>query len=454
MNKHLSPEISSTVEELVSKTLRANSQLNGIKPPVSGQQKSYQSLCQKIGEWRGRPLFFEYVGTGRGNGPYVELQDGSVKLDFINGIGIHILGHSHPEVLKASVSGALSDVVIQGNLQPNREYGELLSQLLKVAAQGSRIQHVWPTTCGAMAGENALKMARQKMQGARKIIAMDNAFAGRSMMMAEITDNPAFRQGLPSYDEVLRIPFYDKNNPLSSQKAVDQLEEHIKNHRGDICVFCFEPMQGEGGYNVAPRDYFLPLLNICRREGIPIWFDEVQTFCRTGEFFAYQTLGLGEYADLVTVAKSLQGGATLYTSELNPKPGLVSGTFAGSSSALASGWAILDHLSQGGYMGAEGRVARLHKEFVGMLEALNQKGSCQGQLSDAGGLGLMVGVTPLDGSREKMVQLTKALFKNGVICFGCGRGPFRLRFLLPAILESQHIQEAQKIFELSIQECL
>ena len=239
MNKHLSPEISSTVEELVSKTLRANSQLNGIKPPVSGQQKSYQSLCQKIGEWRGRPLFFEYVGTGRGNGPYVELQDGSVKLDFINGIGIHILGHSHPEVLKASVSGALSDVVIQGNLQPNREYGELLSQLLKVAAQGSRIQHVWPTTCGAMAGENALKMARQKMQGARKIIAMDNAFAGRSMMMAEITDNPAFRQGLPSYDEVLRIPFYNKNDPSSSQKAVDQLEEHIKNHRGDICVFLF-----------------------------------------------------------------------------------------------------------------------------------------------------------------------------------------------------------------------
>lgn len=453
LKRNLSSEILSTIDELVLKTIKSNSQIDGVKPPVSEQQESYQSLCQKVGEWRGRPLFFEYMGTGRGNGPYVELQDGSVKLDFISGIGIHILGHSHPEVLKASISGALSDVVVQGNLQPNGEYGEILSRLLEVASRGSRIQHVWPTTCGAMAGENALKMARQKIQGARQIIAMENAFAGRSTMMAEITDNPAFRQGLPHYDEVLRIPFYDKNDPLSSQKAADRLKKHIQNHKGNICVFCLELMQGEGGYNMAPKEYFLPLLDLCRQEGIPIWFDEVQTFCRTGEFFAYQTLGLGEYADLVTVAKSLQVGATLYTSELNPKPGLVSGTFAGSSSALASGRAILDHLDQGNYMGAHGQITQIHKEFIEMLNALNE-GSCQGQLHDAEGWGLMVGVTPLDGSREKMVQLTKILFKNGIIGFGCGRGPFKLRFLLPAILQPEHIKEAQKIFELSIQECL
>lgn len=71
---------------------------------------------------RGRPLYHSYMGTGAGRGPYVELEDGSVKLDLINGIGIHIMGHSHPRVMKAAVRGSLSDVIMQGNLQPNNEY--------------------------------------------------------------------------------------------------------------------------------------------------------------------------------------------------------------------------------------------------------------------------------------------------------------------------------------------
>ncbi len=181
-------------------------------------------MFKHYGKLRGRDLFFDYIGTGRGHGPYVELIDGSVKLDFINGIGVNVLGHSHPDVLKASVCGALSDIVMQGNLQPNSEYGEALDKLVEIGSRQSQLKYAWLTTCGAMAGENALKMARQKTNGARKIIAMENAFAGRSTMMAEITDNPAFRQGLPVYNEVLRIPFYDKNDPESSKKALVQMK--------------------------------------------------------------------------------------------------------------------------------------------------------------------------------------------------------------------------------------
>ena len=441
-------------ETLISNTLKSSEHIDGVRPPDPAKEKSSQEMFASFGKVRGRDLFFNYIGTGRGQGPYVELVDGSIKLDLINGIGVNVLGHSHPEILKASVCGALSDVVMQGNLQPNFEYGQVLEKLVEIGARQSRLRHAWLTTCGAMAGENALKIARQKTNGARKIIAMENAFAGRSTMMAEITDNPAFREGLPTYSEVLRIPFYNKHDPESSKKALAQLEKHLAENKDNVCVFCFEPMQGEGGYNVAPREYFIPLFEACQKAGVPIWFDEVQTFCRTGEFFTYQTMDLGKYVDIATVAKSLQGAATLYTEELNPKAGLISGTFAGASAALASSKAVMDILDNDGYMGPNGKIQKIHKEFIEMLNSINESGPCKGLLREAEGMGLMIGVIPLDGSKEKMMLLNKKLFANGLICFGCGRGPFKLRFLLPAILQTKHIQEAKKIIEKSIQECL
>lgn len=447
-----SKEINTGIQSLVNETIKLSEGMQKVQGPKEEWTVDYQKFCQQVGQLRGRPLYYNYIGSGAGYGPYVELEDGSVKLDFINGIGIHILGHSHPEVIKASLEASLSDVTMQGNLQPNQEYRLVLEKLVEIASRKSALKYAWPTTCGAMAGENALKIVRQKTKAA-KIIAMKNAFAGRSMMMAEITDNPAFKQGLPDYNEVLRIPFFDPYNPEeSSKQALQMFKDHVQKNKGQISTFCFEPMQGEGGYNVAPREYFLPMLDICKNEGIPIWFDEVQTFGRTGEFFAYETLDLGQYVDILTVAKSLQGAATLYTEELNPQAGLISGTFAGSTVALNVGRKILDHLDNGTYMGPQGQIQKIHNKFVAMLNELNQT-TCKGLLRDAGGMGLMVSVIPLDGSNENALKVSKALFNNGIIGFSCGRGPFKLRFLLPAILEDKHIAEAKAIFEKTILEC-
>ena len=88
-----------------------------------------------------------------------------------------------------------------------------------------------------------------------------------------------------------------------------------------------------------------------------------------------------------------------------------------------------------------------------MLNELNET-TCKGQLQDAGGLGLMVGVTPLDGSREKMLELVKLLYKNGLMCFGCGKGPFRVRFLIPAVMTSKDIRVTKEILEKSILEMI
>lgn len=444
-------ELKGQIEALVHSVQQQSQKIEGIRPPSQGSEKSYEELLESFAGVRGRPLFYPYVGTGVGRGPYVELEDGSVKIDFINGIGVHIFGHSHPEVLKASVRGALADIVMQGHLQMNKDYLKFSEKVIGLAQKGSRLKHGWISPSGSMANENALKIARQKNSPARHIIAMEDAFAGRTTMMAEVTDNPNYKVGLPNYNEVLRVPYFDKNDPGSSEKALNILKDHIAKHPNDISCFVFEPMLGEGGYKVAPLDYYIPMFEECRKAGIAVWADEVQTFLRTGEAFAFQTIGFGEYVDICTIAKTAQTGMTLYTDEYNPKPGLVAGTFAGSSQALSAGLAIMDTMEKENYFGPQGKISEIHKNVVDGLKELCE-GSCKGYLEDPEGMGLMVAVTPFGGDKDKVIALMKLMFKKGFIAFGCGKKPFRLRFLIPAIVSSEDIKTALKVLEEAILE--
>ncbi len=446
-----SAKIESLIQDLVRETSNYEKSITTIRGPAPELADHAKQVFDETGKYRGRPLFYPFVGTGAGQGPYVEVEDGSVKLDLINGIGIHIFGHGHPELRAATIRGALSDVVMQGNLEPNLEYTRLGKKLAELAGKNSKLKYVWLATCGTMANENALKMARQKNSPAKLIIGMKNAFAGRSTMMAEVTDNPAYKVGLPEYNEVLRIPFYDKDDPRSSEKSLSLFKEHVANNEGKIACFSFEPMLGEGGYRNAPREFFVPILEFCKQKKIAVWADEVQTFMRTGELFAFETLELGQYMDIVTVAKTLQAGATLYTEDYNPQPGLVAGTFSGSTASLAAGIKSLDLITEGGYLGKNGKIQKIHNEFVGMLNRLNET-TCKGLLREAGGMGLMIAVTPLDGGKDTVNKLLQKLYVNGLICFSCGKDPFRLRFLVPAVMASKDIELAGKIIEKSILE--
>jgi 4-aminobutyrate aminotransferase-like enzyme len=448
---------SSKTKELVNLLLsslgESQNAFTTTKPPLTDRSEKYQSYLNDLYALRGRNLFYPYVGGGFGKGPFVELDDGSVKIDLINGIGIHLFGHSHPEIIRASLLASMQDVVMQGNLQPNKEYGTLLEMLLQAAGRTSRLKRGWIGTCGTIVNENALKIARQKNSPARKILAMENAFAGRSTLMAEVTDNPEYKVGLPDYHEVLRIPFYDKNNPHSTENAVAKLKQLIEENPKNISCFVFELLQGEGGFNYAPPEYFKSLFEVCKIHHIAIWADEIQTFSRTGELFAFEKLGLGSYIDIVTLAKTAQCGAVLYTDEYNPKPGLIAGTFTASTVSLAAGIQSLKMLlndNEGSKIfGAGGKIEKIHNEFLDMLNDL-KKGSCNGLIQEFGGLGLMVSMTPFDGSKEKVNKLLQTLFKNGLIAFSCGHGPYKIRFLLPLVLESDHIIQVKKILEMSL----
>jgi len=442
-------EIDKALDQLIDQIEGHNKKASSINEAQPALKASYAELLDQFSSVRGRPLFYPYVGSGSGTGPYVELADGSRKIDLINGIGVHLFGHGHPMVIKAAMKGAMQDIVMQGHLEMNGVYLDYSQKIIDLAKKGSRLKHGWISPSGSMANENALKMARQKNSPARKILAMKNAFSGRTTMMAEITDNPKYKVGLPEYGEVLRVPFYDKSNPNSIEESLKVLRGHIESNPDDISCFCFEPVLGEGGYRVAPPEFFTPLLEECKKHGIAVWADEVQTFLRTGEPFAFQTLGFGEYVDLVSVAKTGQAGFTLYTDEYNPKPGLVAGTFASSSSSLFAGLAMMEEMENNNYFGSGGKISKIHSQMVSKLQELCQ-GTCKGYLEDPEGLGLMVAVTPFGGDRAKVMELLKVLFENGLIAFGCGKNPFRLRFLLPAILTENDIGEACKVIEKTI----
>lgn len=438
------------IQKIVSEIGKSVEDIKAVRPPQPEFAEAFKHEMDEIAGFRGRPLYWSYISSGLGRGPYVLLKDGSIKLDLINGIGVHVMGHSHPKILEASLEGSLKDVVNQGHLQIGEEYVQISKKLVSMA-KGSRLKHVWLSTCGTMANENALKMARQKNSPAKYIVGMENAFSGRSTMMAELTDNPEYKQGLPDYNEVLRIPFYDKFDPKSSEKSLQAMKAHIDKYKGQIAAFSFEPMLGEGGYRSAPLSFFLPIFEECRKNNIAIWADEVQTFLRTGEAFAFQTLGFSEYVDLCTIAKTAQIGATLYTSDYNPKPGLIAGTFAGATVAMSAGIAVLNEVDDGTYFGENGKIQKIHKMFVSELNKLAQ-GSCKGLLEDPDGLGLMVAVTPFSGDKEKVNHLIKVMFKNGLMAYTCGKKPVRIRFLVPAIIEEKDIQAAAAILEKSILE--
>lgn len=450
--------IKTLIDELVLEVQKRSAHISALRDPQAENEKESSDLIAKIGKLRGRPLQYPYVGTGLGNGPFVELEDGSIKLDLINGIGVHIQGHSHPETLRAGILGGMMDIVNNGNLQLNRDYIDFVEKIVEMAGRNSRLKYAWVSTCGSVANENALKMVRQKHSPARLIVSPFNAFAGRTTMMAEITDNAAYKQGLPTYNEVLRVPFCNRSDSnmckggCGRNKALEAFKAHYAQHEKNIAAFMFEPVIGEGGYRVPCREYLISMLEFCKEKGIAVWADEVQTFLRTGEAFAFETLGFGKYVDLVTVAKTAQVGVTLYTEEYNPQPGLVAGTFAGSSQALRTGLSILNMLDDGKHFGLKGKIQSIHERFVKGLQRLGET-TCQGTLTDIEGLGLMIAFTPLDGSKDAVNNYLKVLYKNGIVTLGCGRDPYRVRFLVPVVITEAQIDLALQVIEKSLIEC-
>jgi 4-aminobutyrate aminotransferase-like enzyme len=408
--------------------------------------KAYERALRDLGRLRGRPLFNPSLASHVGRGARVRLTNGHTLIDFASGIGVYGFGHSDPDLLEAAVVAAAGDTVFQGHLLPGPEYLTLSKALMRHA--GPRLKHVWLSVTGAGANENALKMIYQRRAPADRIVAFERAFAGRTLAMADITDKPAYREGLPVPGNTLYIPFYDEKDPESTQKSVAALDAHLTRYPGRIAGMLFELIQGEGGYHTAPADFFRALMVRCQQSQVAVWVDEVQTYARTGELFAFRTLELEEWVDVVTAGKSLQGSAVLFTKEYNPKPGLVAGTFAGSTVGMAVGTRIIERLEDDGYLGSEGRVAVLGGRFGRRLDTLRKR--MPRAIGEASGMGAMQAFVPFDGSAEIVSALLKAAFEQGLLVHSAGKDPMKLRFLLPVNTTDEELEAGFTMLEKAI----
>jgi acetylornithine/N-succinyldiaminopimelate aminotransferase len=208
-----------------------------------------------------------------------------------------------------------------------------------------------------------------------------------------------------------------------------RLDEHLARFPGQIAAMLFELVQGEGGIRTAPREFFPPLMERCRSAGIAVWVDEVQTYARTGELFAHKTLGLGEYVDVVTAGKALQGSAVLFRRDYNPRPGLVSGTYAGATVGMTVGARMIERLERDGYLGKDGRIVQLGRRVRHHLAALAR--ALPAAVGGIDGVGAMWAFMPFDGSSAKVDAVIRAALEEGLLLFSAGAKPAKLRLLLP-----------------------
>lgn len=440
-------------DQLFSSILLEQKKYNKISPPTESKKRIVEDLLEKFTANRGRGFFYNYLSSGRGHGPFTELLDDSVKYDLIGGIGPNLLGHSHPLTIKSHLESALTSTIMCGNLLPHKEAYSLTKEILSHVKK-SKLKNFWFAGSGSFANDSALKMIWQKKTPAYKIIAFEHAFAGRSVATQDITYNKAYRDGMPSALQVDHVPHYDYNDPDNAiKKTISALDKLAKGGIKNYAAIMIELVQGEGGFIYGTKEYYEAIFKWAKQHNLYIWVDEVQTFGRTTELFSFQHFELDQYPDIVTVGKALQACGVLFSDELNPRPGLISGTFNGSISSLKAGKKILEYLINGNFYGPLGKTKSLEETFLNKLEKLS-KTTCKNKLGYFTAIGTMVAFEVGQGDKETTVKFLRNLFKNGVIAFMAGQSPVKVRFLLPLCLQEEHIDEIFFIIEKTLHETI
>jgi 4-aminobutyrate aminotransferase-like enzyme len=425
--------------------LEAVAERTAAGPAPAGRSPMSSELAE-LAALRGRPAFLPYLGSGIGRGARAMLADGHWLLDLTLGIGVHLFGHGNLDLIATAVRAAASDLVMQGNLIFNREYIALMRTLMAHAP--ASMANCWLSLSGADANENALKLVRQRRGGRPGIVAFRQCFHGRTSAMAEITDRPDYRQGQPSSFPVHYIPFYDRTDPASSEKSLEALRAIIRDHGAGIAAFIVELVQGEAGFVTAPREFFVKLFEECRRGGLAIWIDEVQTFARTLALFATDWLGLAEYADVITIGKVFQGSALLMRAGFTPDPALISGTYAGATVAMAVAARMIEKLTAEGIFGAEGRAQRLESLTREHLARLARKHP--EKISNVDGVGLMIAFRLADGSLPATREFIQRCFANGLALYYGGHDPVCIRLFLPVVITDEELADAFAIIDRSL----
>jgi 4-aminobutyrate aminotransferase len=369
------------------------------------------------------PLVFK---TGRGC--VIEDIDGIEFLDFTSNIGSCPLGYSYPDILdviKEYSSSERGVHKIAGQDFYCEEHFDIASKLLSISKKNSKVFFI---NSGAEAVENAIKIAYKKM-GPLIGISCNGDFHGRTLGALSFTMSKEIQKTNFPELPVKRIKFCTSE----SDPEINQLESLIKEYK--VAFIITEIIQGEGGLNVASKLFIHHIRKLADEYKVPLIFDEVQSgMGRTGKWWAYEHYGVEP--DIMTVAKALQVGATVYDKGYDPpEPGVLSSTWGGGSRIdMAIGTKIIEIILKNNLLSNSQKIGDvLLKNFVDIV-GING-------LIDARGIGLMIGLEfDTKVTRDFIVN---SLFKKGLLILPAGMKSIRI---MPPLIINE--EEAMKGFSL------
>jgi 4-aminobutyrate aminotransferase len=397
----------------------------------------------------------------QGRGMVIEDVDGNLFLDFMAGIAVCSTGHSHPRVVKAIEEQARKFLHICGSdyyYEPMAELAEKLNRL----APGSAPKKIFFTNSGAEAVEAAFKLARHHTKR-QHVIAFHGAFHGRTLGALSLTASRASHRAYfgPLIPGVHHLPYgfchrcpYQLKYDSCGVECVSLIEKTLFRYEvrpDEVAAIFVEPVQGEGGYVVPPPEYLPMLQDLCRKHGILLVVDEIQSgFGRTGKMFASEHWGIEP--DIVCAAKGIASGmpigAMIARAEISTWTRSSHGsTFGGNPVACAAALATIELLEKG-------LVENAAQVGVILKEQLMALKSRHAVIGDVRGLGLMIGVEfeSADGSHAPDAQLRDRVmqqcFAQGLLLLSCGEST--LRFCPPLIVTVEETKTAVEIFDAAV----
>ena len=366
------------------------------------------------------------IKTGRGC--VIEDIDGIEFLDFTSNIGSCPLGYSHPdilEVIKEYCSSEKGVHKIAGQDFYCEEHFDIASKLLSISKKNSK---VFLINSGAEAVENAIKIAYKKM-GPLIGIACNGDFHGRTLGALSFTMSKEIQKTNFPELPVKRIKFCTSD----SDPQINQLESLLKDYK--VAFILTEIIQGEGGLNVASKLFIQHIRKLADEYKVPLIFDEVQSgMGRTGKWWAFEHYGVEP--DIMTVAKALQVGATVYDRNYDPpERGVLSSTWGGGSRIdMAIGSRIIEIILNNNLLSNSQKIGdMLLKNFINIV-GING-------LIDARGIGLMIGLE-FDTKMTRDVIVNR-LYKKGLLVLPAGMKSIRI---MPPLIINE--EEAMKGFSL------
>ncbi len=428
-----------------------------VTSPVPGMNKAWVERRNKAVS-RGVGMGAALMAEKAENAEIWDIE-GNRYIDFGGGIAVVNTGHRHPMVMKRVYEQLEKVTHTCAMVMPYTPFVEVCEKLNAAAPISGEVKSALVTT-GAEAVENAVKYARS-YTGRSDVIAFHGGFHGRTLLGMALTGKvlPYKAKFGPMPAGIWHVPFPVEHRGISVDDSIHAIELLFKcDVEADrVAAIIIEPVQGEGGFYIAPKELMVRLRKLCDAHGILLIADEIQSgFGRTGKFFAMEHYGVEP--DLMTAAKSLAGGfplaAVVGKAKIMdaPDPGAIGGTYAGNAIACAAALGVFDAFE------AEDLLEKANKQgemIMARLKSIKAKGRGM-PMGDIRGLGAMCAfelVTEHGGDKPDAAG-TKALatkcLERGLLILTCGVYANTVRMLTPLTASEMIINEGMDILEAAI----